>query len=188
MGRALAICHWRLQNDANDVEFVLGCVKPGEVPRLWMFDFDKVRGIEWDEEGMVQAVESVVRNDPYFPRAPPELGEWEVEGYTKADEMLWLSFRNPHLLMAKVLAGWEGNEGDAAVICRMSERFVRLRELRRATEYQVNGTMTDSGWPSLRTNIGLMTENSGLMDRNWDTYSPSCTTGRIGQDGDQTEC
>jgi len=105
MGRALAICHWELKNDANDVEFVLGCVRPGEVPRLWMFDFDKVKAIEWNEAGMVQAVDSVMKNDPYFPKAPPKLEHWEKEGYTRTDELLWLSFKNPYLLMARLLAG-----------------------------------------------------------------------------------
>jgi hypothetical protein len=134
MGRALAICHWELKHDANDVEFVLGCVKRWESPQLWMFDFDKVRGIEWNEAGMVQAVNSVVKNDPYFPKAPPCLSDGDKEGYGPADNLLWLSFRNPYLLMARLLAGREGNKENAAVIRKLSERFVQLCELRRNQE------------------------------------------------------
>jgi len=70
-----------------------------------MFDFDKVKAIEWNEAGMVQAVDSVMKNDPYFPKAPPKLEHWEKEGYTRTDELLWLSFKNPYLLMARLLAG-----------------------------------------------------------------------------------
>lgn len=103
-----------------------------------MFDFDKVRGIEWDEAGMVQAVDSVVKNDPYFPKAPPNQSEWEEEGYTKDDEMLWLSFRNAYLLMARLLADREQDEKHAAVIRHLSERFIRLYELRRRDEWQWN--------------------------------------------------
>jgi hypothetical protein len=125
---------WELKNDANDVEFVLGCVKRWERPRLWMFDFDKVRGIEWNEAGMVQAVYSVVKNDPYFPKAPPCLDNWDKEGYGAADQLLWLSFRKPYLLMARLLAGCEGNEENAVVIRKLSERFVQLCELRRNQE------------------------------------------------------
>ncbi|KAF4998195.1 hypothetical protein FDECE_11836 [Fusarium decemcellulare] len=98
MGTSLAVMHWAAQTDARDVEFALGSVTEvlpsmtaAEAARLppnswtgppndnledfhrrktvlWLLDFNQVRPITMDADGVAQAVEAFKINDPYYPR------------------------------------------------------------------------------------------------------------------------
>jgi hypothetical protein len=81
LAAALAHCYWKPRVDMNDVEFVLA---PGTEPRyisqpyfelagqenlvIWMLDYNYVRDMSQDADGVVQAVQAFWRNDLYFPR------------------------------------------------------------------------------------------------------------------------
>lgn len=85
MARALAILHWHVECDANDVEFVLGSrplsrhedlqhsvseksinSKYQQV-HLWLQDFNQVQPLS-PHDGVSEAVEEFRNNDRYFPR------------------------------------------------------------------------------------------------------------------------
>ncbi|KAF4982129.1 hypothetical protein FZEAL_2189 [Fusarium zealandicum] len=98
MGSALAVMHWAAQTDARDVEFVLGstiqpvrslsAAEAALLPpntwtgspsdnledfleinaAIWVLDFNQVRPITMDEDGVALAVEAYKINDPYFPK------------------------------------------------------------------------------------------------------------------------
>ncbi|EEU44701.1 uncharacterized protein NECHADRAFT_49569 [Fusarium vanettenii 77-13-4] len=98
MATALAVMHWAAQTDARDVEFALGSVteplpsmSAAEIAALppdtrigpqsddpedfhhrktvlWLLDFNQVRTITMDADGVAQAVEAFGINDPYYPR------------------------------------------------------------------------------------------------------------------------
>ncbi|KAI8659487.1 DUF3669 domain-containing protein [Fusarium sp. Ph1] len=98
MATALAVMHWAAQTDARDVEFALGSVteplpsmSTAEIAALlpntwagpqsddwedfhhrktvlWLLDFNQVRAITMDAEGIAQTVEAFSINDPYYPR------------------------------------------------------------------------------------------------------------------------
>ncbi|KAM0435243.1 hypothetical protein ACHAPT_003333 [Fusarium lateritium] len=98
MATALAVMHLAAQTDARDVEFALGSVTeslPGmsaaEIAALppnswtgppsddledfhhrktvlWLLDFNQVRAITMDADGVEKAVEAFGINDPYYPR------------------------------------------------------------------------------------------------------------------------
>ncbi|KAL2676840.1 hypothetical protein Neosp_010606 [[Neocosmospora] mangrovei] len=127
MATALAVMHWGARTDARDVEFALGSVTeplPGmsaaEVAALppntwtgppsddledfqhrktvlWLLDFNQVRAITMDTDGVAQAVEAFGINDPYYPRP---LQEFVVA------QSLWGHFVEVYLdTAARVLAG-----------------------------------------------------------------------------------
>lgn len=104
MARALSVMHWEAQTDARDVEFVLGSSAKAVGQRLsattlrnittetrtgpanyhdffirttefWVLDFNQVRSINLDVEGVRQALDAVTVNDPYFPRPLQESTE-----------------------------------------------------------------------------------------------------------------
>jgi hypothetical protein len=80
LAAALVHCYWKARVDANDVEFVLAPpTEPcngseplfeleGQRLVIWMLDYDCVREISQDDNGVEQAVKAFSRNDPYFPR------------------------------------------------------------------------------------------------------------------------
>lgn len=98
MATALAVMHWGAKTDARDVEFALGSVteplpsmSAAEIAALppntwtgppsddledfhhrktvlWLLDFNQVRTITMDAEGIATAVEAFGINDPYYPR------------------------------------------------------------------------------------------------------------------------
>lgn len=80
IARALAFMHWSANVDANDVEFVLAPAPVTDVDtpqfhskllgghNLWILDFDCCKRITMDDEGIQQAAEAFLRNDPYYPR------------------------------------------------------------------------------------------------------------------------
>lgn len=131
MATALAVMHWGARTDARDVEFALGSVKvplpsmsTAEMAALppntwtgppsddledfcpyktvlWLLDFNQVRPITMDAEGVAQVVEAFGINDPYYPRPLQE---------SPVAQNLWDQFVKVYLDTAgKVLAG-EGNE------------------------------------------------------------------------------
>ncbi|KAL4925396.1 zinc finger protein [Aspergillus undulatus] len=46
--------------------------------QLWVLDFDLVRAIFMDEQGVQQAVNSFWKNDPFFPRPNLDTALWEA--------------------------------------------------------------------------------------------------------------
>ncbi|KAL5332488.1 zinc finger protein-domain-containing protein [Aspergillus crustosus] len=100
MAEALAMMHWVAEVDANDVEFVLAApnhaaASDNSTPKpysnvlgqhhMWMLDFDLVRTMTMDENGIQQAVKAFWKNDPFFPR--PNNGH----------SRLWGAFREQYL-------------------------------------------------------------------------------------------
>ncbi|CAI4214004.1 unnamed protein product [Parascedosporium putredinis] len=106
MAEAMAVMHWAAQTDARDVEFVLGSAATMTFARagsqqgagagaaagshgtglvsflrrsteLWLLDFNQVRSITLDQDGVAMAIDSAMVNDPYIPR-PTEEGAKEV--------------------------------------------------------------------------------------------------------------
>ncbi|OAP56872.1 hypothetical protein AYL99_08984 [Fonsecaea erecta] len=121
IGQTLAIIHWEAKADARDVEFVLGSSatvidgkqtqdiqeddsigkinKPAEnfvrrETRLFVLDFNQVRRITMDDDGVACAVEAFFLNDPYYPR-PCER--------SKVQEELWNSFVRSYLDTADII-------------------------------------------------------------------------------------
>lgn len=98
MAEALAVMHWVAEVDGNDVEFVLAA--PNDIldqdrrsrswsdvfgeHQMWLLDFDLVREITMDSEGVQKAVKAFWKNDPFFPR--PD-----------AHSELWKGFRGQYL-------------------------------------------------------------------------------------------
>ncbi|KAI9373469.1 zinc finger protein-domain-containing protein [Aspergillus egyptiacus] len=88
MAEALAVMHWAAGVDGNDVEFVLAAPNDrGDAGRtvydnalgrhqMWLLDFDLVREMTMDEEGVRQAVKAFRGNDPFYPR-PGRSSLWE---------------------------------------------------------------------------------------------------------------
>ncbi|KAH6693847.1 zinc finger protein-domain-containing protein [Plectosphaerella plurivora] len=111
MADSLALMHWTVGIDANDVEFVLApkrsttfgedCTLGGatctqgelEEHALWILDLDCCRSISMDKEGMDRAVPAFYRNDPFYPR--PGKGDADVE--------TWEAFREQYLKRSQTL-------------------------------------------------------------------------------------
>ncbi|KAH6858855.1 zinc finger protein-domain-containing protein [Alternaria rosae] len=97
---ALAHCYWKAEVDANDVEFVLApatatVTVDSSIPIfrlldqglvIWMLDYDCVRHMTQDADGIAQAVHAFWRNDPYFPRP-------FAYGHTSVETELWQAFK-----------------------------------------------------------------------------------------------
>lgn len=105
VARALAVMHWEAETDARDVEFVLGSpAEPveegnttakdastgtgdgsdhplfGEPAAFWVLDFNQVRRITLDADGVRDALNAVTANDPYFPR-PLQENPWAKDAW-----------------------------------------------------------------------------------------------------------
>ncbi|KAH0374083.1 hypothetical protein KCU65_g28, partial [Aureobasidium melanogenum] len=71
---SLALMHWKVGLDANDVEFVLGDSVRGGKDRddhavsVWLLDFNQCRRFNHDQAGLKQLVDGFWWNDPYYPR------------------------------------------------------------------------------------------------------------------------
>ncbi|KAH6635154.1 hypothetical protein B0J18DRAFT_39470 [Chaetomium sp. MPI-SDFR-AT-0129] len=109
MGIALAVLHWAAKTDARDVEFVLGSstnkdntgVEEPEgyfdhITELFVLDFNQVRAITMDDDGVALAVEAWRLNDPYYPRP---LGNTGVERFT------WRTFVVASLAASREILG-----------------------------------------------------------------------------------
>ncbi|RHZ69057.1 hypothetical protein CDV55_106806 [Aspergillus turcosus] len=111
MAETLAIMHWVVRVDANDVEFVLapadsdGDLEKGRWENvlsghaMWMLDFDLCRDMAMDKAGVEQAVAAFWKNDPFYPR--PEEGSF-----------LWLAFREMYLGTSQRVVGDGHGPGD----------------------------------------------------------------------------
>ncbi|SMY23640.1 unnamed protein product [Zymoseptoria tritici ST99CH_1A5] len=93
MAEGLAVMYWKARTDANDIEFVLAPGRSGggdfdsEVlgrHSLWVLDFDCVKMMTLDVQGIEQAAAAYMRNDPYWPRPGSEV---------QADQDIWEIFR-----------------------------------------------------------------------------------------------
>lgn len=131
MSRALAISHHLLHNDANDIEFVLGCTSlTSSHTHLWLLDFDKVRPLSCMRtqmaEGVKMAVESVLMNDPYF--CSPASGRDGDEEDAGLAEEVWRAQREAYVEMSEWIAGRMGGEEEARVVRVWTGEFVRALE------------------------------------------------------------
>ncbi|KAF2668733.1 hypothetical protein BT63DRAFT_426003 [Microthyrium microscopicum] len=99
MADTLAQLFWIAHVDANDLEFVLAppsssksdnvAIMESEILGkhvLWILDFDLCRDMSMDEDGVKQAVNAFLGNDPYYPRPDRD--------YCKE---LWTTFKNRFL-------------------------------------------------------------------------------------------
>jgi hypothetical protein len=138
MAETLAIMHWVVRVDANDVEFVLAPVPPdsddddddGEKGKgkggrgwenvlgqhaLWMLDFDLCRDMSMDEAGVEQAVVAFWKNDPFYPR--PEEGS-----------VLWKAFRDMYLATSLRVVNVGDGPGPGDRRLELAKLFVDLLE------------------------------------------------------------
>ncbi|RYN17666.1 hypothetical protein AA0120_g3495 [Alternaria tenuissima] len=126
MADALALMYWGAGVDVDDVEFVLAPPRSMSSPTflseslgehvMWVLDFDRVKHMSMDENGLEQACAAFFRNDPYYPRPG---------GAEAADGELWEAFKarflgtslevlgdgSPHLDLPQMLMGMIEQEG-----------------------------------------------------------------------------
>ncbi|KAF7586003.1 hypothetical protein BBP40_009726 [Aspergillus hancockii] len=130
IAEALAAMHWIGRMDGNDIEFVLA-PPPARAPDLlwrnplgfrtvWMLDFDLVRDMAMDEDGVRQAVVVFCKNDPYCLR--PGKGD------------MWTVFQEQHLRTSE----------DCIISLNPEDRDERLR-LSKLFIGKVEGTQTSGG-------------------------------------------
>ncbi|KAK3332707.1 zinc finger protein-domain-containing protein [Cercophora scortea] len=142
MGSALAVLHWGAKTDARDVEFVLGSstkktmaakpipakdLKPFtytgpptdeiddffcRVTELFVLDFNQVRTITMDAEGVATAVEAWLLNDPYYPKPL---------GQTAAEQSVWEAFRISYLTASHEVMSPEGYQG---MVLALPRKFI----------------------------------------------------------------
>jgi len=149
MGSALAVLHWGAKTDARDVEFVLGsstkktiatepdmnddeyCYTGPEsdviedffcrMTELFLLDFNQVRKITMDDDGVSMAVEAWRINDPYYPKP---LRQTEEEQY------VWKAFLVSYLAASDEVMSLEGCKGEVLALPR---KFIsRITEVERA--------------------------------------------------------
>lgn len=126
MADALALMYWGAGVDVDDVEFVLAPPRSMSSPTflseslgehvMWVLDFDRVKHMSMNENGLEQACAAFFRNDPYYPRPG---------GAEAADGELWEAFKarflgtslevlgdgSPHLDLPQMLMGMIEQEG-----------------------------------------------------------------------------
>jgi len=126
MARMLALMHWEVKCDGRDVEFVLGGVPGSEGPptldtvdahemQLWILDFNQVRTISMDEDGIRDAAEAFMINDPYYPR-PLDTSE--------GGRRLWSLFRDAYLESSERLLELQRAEGQVVKWQGLPEAFL----------------------------------------------------------------
>ncbi|KAK0631358.1 hypothetical protein B0T14DRAFT_532158 [Immersiella caudata] len=151
MGSALAVLHWGAKTDARDVEFVLGsstektvaakpisvkdlkpCTYTGpptdeiedffyRVTELFVLDFNQVRTITMDDEGVAMAVEAWRINDPYYPKPLRQ---------TAAERNVWEAFVISYLAASQEVMGLERCQGK---ILALPRKFISgITEVERA--------------------------------------------------------
>lgn len=139
MGSALAVLHWGAKTDARDVEFVLGSstkktiaakpistkdLKPFtytgpstdqiedffcRMTELFVLDFNQVRTITMDDEGVAMAVEAWRLNDPYYPKPLRQ---------TAAERHVWKAFVISYLAASQAVMSLQGCQGIALALPR----------------------------------------------------------------------
>jgi hypothetical protein len=88
------LMYWGAGVDLDDVEFVLAPPRSMSSPTflseylgehvMWILDFDRVKHMSMDGDGLEQACAAFFRNDPYYPRPG---------GTEAADDELWEAFK-----------------------------------------------------------------------------------------------
>ncbi|KAK3365508.1 zinc finger protein-domain-containing protein [Lasiosphaeria ovina] len=159
MGISLAVMHWAAKTDARDVEFVLGSstkktpavpsdvldtMKPltytgppsdrnedffRRITELWILDFNQVRRITMDDEGVNLAVEAWRLNDPYYPKPLRE---------TSAERHLWNAFVISYLTASQ---GILEDENAGKEVMELPRKFILgITEVERAkASYSYHG-------------------------------------------------
>jgi hypothetical protein len=144
MARALAVMHWGAKTDARDVEFVLGssttktvaqrpipvhdlepCTYTGPPTNkienffcrdteLFVLDFNQVRDITMDDEGVAMAVESWQLNDPYYPKPLRQ---------TEAEREIWEAFVDSYLSTSEGVLS-NVSEGCGDMVLGLPRKFI----------------------------------------------------------------
>lgn len=126
MAETLANLYWRVQIDANDVEFVLAPSSGSSHTdsyttfsdvwgehAVWILDFDCCKPITLDKSGVAQAASRFLRNDRFYPRPGSE---------NTTDQALWIEFRDQFMETSELLLGQGSPES------RLPARWVALVE------------------------------------------------------------
>lgn len=82
------------------------------VTGLFVLDFNQVRKIKMDEEGVAVAVEVWRLNDPYYPKPLREI---------EAEQQVWEAFLDSYLAASYEVMSLEGFEGEVRALPR---RFI----------------------------------------------------------------
>lgn len=82
------------------------------VTGLFVLDFNQVRKIKMDEEGVAVAVEAWRLNDPYYPKPLRE---------TESEQQVWEAILDSYLAASYEVMSLEGCEGEARALPR---RFI----------------------------------------------------------------
>ena len=101
-----------------------------ESTKLWVLDFDRVRPMGMDEEGVEQAVEAAVGNEPYLPRPLRETGD---------DKDVWAAFAVSYVEAARVIL-----DGAAEEVTKLPVRFIQglvEKEMKRKEMEKAMGEM-----------------------------------------------
>lgn len=150
MAVAMAIMHWAAKTDARDVEFVLGSswqkktsseASPAQshtdtgpssgapkdsfhcTTNLWVLDFNQVRRITMDDEGVEMAISAVRLNAPYFPRPLQKL---------PIQKRTWNAFAASYIAASDIIL----REGSGEKLLILPRLFIRrLIELQRRREH-----------------------------------------------------
>jgi len=130
MAKTMAVMHWKVGSDARDVEFYLGdpplrerwlrlAPRPSLFNRevqLYLLDFNQVKTVSMDEEGVKSMVSAHAVNDPYYPK-PLE------EGLLEQD--LWRRFRDAYLEKSSYLAQTEtADKGETPAWAGLPQKFI----------------------------------------------------------------
>jgi hypothetical protein len=167
MGMALAVMHWQIGIDADDVEFVLGSsplypteprpLSPSQVSslpkntstwkqtnfkkraiHLWMLDFNRCKNITKDEQGLKNAVQAFYRNDPYFPRPL---------GSTSIDHELWDAFVNGYVTVADEVLAEEDDDWVKALPKKFVEQCIAEQQQRMNMKAEADKRLAGSKLP-----------------------------------------
>lgn len=144
MGIALAVMHWAAKTDARDVEFVLGSstkktqIVPHDEPEtlapfsyfgpsseisedfycrtteLFLLDFNQVRTITLDDEGVAMAVDAWRVNDPYYPKPLRE---------SSAERSIWKEFVNSYIVSSQSILESEAEVAMGEVM-KLPRKFI----------------------------------------------------------------
>ena len=164
MAIALAIMHWSVKCNAQDVEFVLGSPLPpakmtltrAEIEnlppftsteaalkykrralQLWLLDSNQVEPIPMNDDGARSAVRAFWINGPYYPRPVPA-GD--------PDEGLWTIFKKEYLAQSERSMDELARKGDLPA--RFIEEVEKEAEKRRGNGLVSRGPPKGKGKPS----------------------------------------
>ncbi|KAK4452233.1 zinc finger protein-domain-containing protein [Podospora aff. communis PSN243] len=153
MAKTLAVMHWGAKTDVRDVEFVLGSSTTKRAPKkpfsardfppcgytgpptdnigdffcretkLFVLDFNRVRDITMDDEGVAMAVEAWRLNDPYYPKPFRE---------SNAEEIIWEAFVSSYLATSEQVLR-NDLEGCDDMVLGLPQKFIMgITEVERA--------------------------------------------------------